>query len=101
MRIHRMLAVAAWLAVATLGTSVARADSGGLDPNAKIKVPTDPDVIVPCSSVVNENTVCFTETNALDNPAIIAGPTLEEVEDNPLFEITTNFFYEPDNCATS
>ena len=44
MRIHKMLAVAAGLAVAMLGTGVARADSGGLDPHAKITVPTDPDV---------------------------------------------------------
>jgi hypothetical protein len=99
MRIHKILAVTAGLAVVMLGSGVSRAD--GVDPHAKITVPTDPDVIVPCSSVVNENTVCFTETNSIENPAIIAGPTLEEVADDPGFDIITNFFYEPDNCGTS
>jgi hypothetical protein len=101
MRIHKMLAVAAGLAVAMLGTGVARADSGGLDPHAKITVPTDPDVIVPCSSVVNENTVCFTEANSIQDPALIAGPSAQDLANNPQFDITTNFFYEPDNCGTS
>jgi hypothetical protein len=99
MRIHKMLAVGAGLAVVMLGTSVARADA--TDPRSKIVVPTDPNVIVPCSSVVNEDTVCFTETNGIGNPAPIAGPTAEQVADDPLFDIITNFFYEPDNCGSS
>jgi len=99
MRIHKMLAVAAGLAVAMLSTGVARADSN--DPHAKIVVPTDPDVIVPCSSVVNEDTVCLTESNSIQNPALIAGPSAQEMGSNPQFDITTNFFYEPDNCGSS
>jgi hypothetical protein len=99
MRILKMLAVAAGLAVAMLSTSVARADSN--DPHAKIVVPTDPDVIVPCSSVVNENTVCLTQTNSIQNPALIAGPSAAEMGANPNFDIITNFFYEPDNCGSS
>jgi hypothetical protein len=99
MRIHKMLAVAAGLAVAMLSTSVARADAN--DPHAKIVVPTDPDVIVPCSQVVNEDTICLTESNSIGNPAIIAGPTAQDLANNPLFDITTNFFYEPDNCGSS
>lgn len=102
MRIHKMLAVATGLAVVMIGTNVARADSGGLDPHAKITVPTDPDMIVPCSSVVNEDTICFTENGAtLQNPALIAGPTAQQLADDPGFDILTNFFYEPDNCTTS
>jgi hypothetical protein len=99
MRIHKMLAVAAGLAVVMLGTSVAHADSN--DPHAKITVPTDPDVIVPCSSVVNDNTVCLTEANSISDPAIIAGPSAQDLANNPLFDVITNFFYEPDNCGSS
>ena len=99
MRIHKILAVAAGLAVVMLGTSVARADSN--DPHAKITVPTDPNVIVPCSSVVNENTVCLTEANSITDPALIAGPSAQDLANNPLFDVITNFFYEPDNCGSS
>jgi hypothetical protein len=99
MRIHKMLAVAAGLAVAMLNTSVARAD--GNDPHAKIVVPTDPNVIVPCSEVVNDNTVCFTESNGIGNPAPIQGPTAQQLATDPQFDITTNFFYEPDNWGSS
>jgi PEP-CTERM motif len=100
MRIHRMLAVGAVAALLMLGTSVAKAD-GANDPHAKITVPTDPDVIVPCSQVVNENTVCFTEGNSISDPAPIQGPDAQTLATNPLFDITTNFFYEPDNCGSS
>ena len=99
MRIHKMLALGAGLAVVMLGTSVARADAN--DPRGKIVVPTDPDTIVPCSSVENEDTVCFTEANSIQDPALIAGPTAEQIANDPLFDIITNFFYEPDNCATA
>lgn len=101
MRIHKMLAVGAGLAVVMLGAGVARADSSGLDPRSKIVVPTDPDVIVPCSSVENSDTVCLTESNSLQNPLDIAGPTLQQVENDPDFDVVTNFFYEPDNCTSS
>jgi hypothetical protein len=97
MRIHKMLAVAAGLAVAMLGTGVARADSGGLDPHAKIVVPTDP-TLEPCSSV-EAPTVCFDQTNSIQNPADIEGPTAQELASDPNFDITTSFIYEPDNCS--
>jgi hypothetical protein len=99
MRIHKILAVTAGLAVVMLGTSVARADAN--DPHAKIVVPTDPDVIVSCSSVENSDTVCLTEANSIEDPALIAGPSAEQLASDPLFDITTNFFYEPDNCGSS
>jgi hypothetical protein len=99
MRIHKILAVAAGLAVAMLGTGVARADSGGLDPHAKIVVPTDP-TLMPCSEV-EAPTVCFDQTNSLSNPADINGPTLQDLTGNPNFDITTNFIYEPSNCSFS
>jgi hypothetical protein len=96
MRIHKMVAVAAVAALVMFGASVAKADGG--DPRAKIVVPTDPDLVVPCSQVVSDNTVCFTESNGIGDPALIAGPTATELANNLSFDITTNFFYEPDNC---
>lgn len=97
MRIHKMLAVAAGLAVAMLGTGVARADGGGLDPHAKIVVPTDP-TLEPCSSV-EAPTVCFDQTNSIQNPADIPGVTAQEIANDPQFDILTSFIYEPDNCS--
>ena len=75
MRIHKMLAVAAGLAVAMLGTGVARADSGGLDPHAKITVPTDPDVIESCvGSNLRESwhQLLYKEANSIQDPALIS-----------------------------
>jgi hypothetical protein len=77
-----------------LGTSVARADAN--DPHAKIVVPTDP-IIEPCSAV-EAPTVCFTETNSIQNPADIPGPTLQEIQSDPQFSFLSSFIYEPDNC---
>jgi hypothetical protein len=99
MRIHKMLAVAAGLAVAMLGTGVARADSGGLDPHAKITVPTDP-IYGTCQAVsAATGAECFSENDNL-NPVEIQGPTLAEIESDPNFDLVTNFFYEPDCVAT-
>jgi hypothetical protein len=94
MRIHKMLAVVAGLAVAMLGTSVARADGGGLDPHAKITVPTDPGY-QSCQTVMATGAECFT-TNDSENPFEVNGPTAAQIAANPDFDIITNFFYEPD-----
>ena len=101
MRIHKMLAVAAGLAVAMLGTGVARADSGGLDPHAKITVPTDP-TIESCAEAISANPgiSCFTMNDAAD-PADIAGPTAAQIAANPNFNIVTDFIYEPTDCTPS
>src|SRR5277367_2998778 len=97
MRIHKMVAVAAGLAVALLGTGVARADGGGVDPHAKITVPTDP-VLESCPAAEAEyqGVICF--TNNLE-PIPIAAPSLEELE-SPGYDLLTNFIYEPEdaNC---
>lgn len=100
MRIHKMFAVVAGLAVAMLGTGVARADGGDLDPRAKITVPTDP-VIETCAQAEADNPgiTCF-ETNSKSNPVDIAAPTLEQLE-SPGYDILSSFIYEPDdaNCS--
>jgi hypothetical protein len=101
MRIHKILAVSAGLAVMLLGTGVARADSGGLDPHAKITVPTDP-VIESCADAIaaNPSISCFTMNDAAD-PADIAGPTAAQIASNPNFDIVSDFIYEPTNCVPS
>jgi hypothetical protein len=86
-------------ALAMSGASVARADSAP-DPLSKIVVPTDPSAIVPCGEE-SEGVVCFTETNSISNPEDIAGPSAAEIASDPLFDIVTDFFYEPDNCGSS
>jgi hypothetical protein len=93
MRIHKILGITAGLAVAMLATSVARADSGGLDPRAKITVPTDPGY-ESCAEIIAENPAneCFTSP---DTVVEINAPTAEQVADDPDFSIATNFYYEP------
>lgn len=96
MKLYNAVAGMAVVALTMGAATVARADG---DPISKIVVPTDPSIIVPCSEI--SDAVCFTETNSISNPADINGPTAAEIGNNPLFDITTDFFYEPDNCSPS
>jgi hypothetical protein len=92
MRIHKMLAVGAVAALAMFGTSGAKADSTPPDPLSKITVPIDP-TLTPCANVAAP-TVCFS-SNTIDTPVDIAGPTAAQIASDPLFDIVTNFVYEP------
>jgi hypothetical protein len=94
MRFCKTLAIVAVVALAMFGAKSAKAD--GLDPKVKLVIPTDP-TIEPCSSAP-EGDVCFA-TNDESNPVPIVGPTVAQLESG-LFDITTDFIYEPDdaNC---
>jgi hypothetical protein len=92
MRFCKTLAIVAVVALAMVGTNVAKAD-GAPDPKVKIVVPTDP-VIEACSDVP-AGVTCFT-SNSDTNPVVIAGPTLAELQ-SPGYDFITNFIYEPDD----
>jgi hypothetical protein len=92
MNFCKTLAIATVLALAMLGAKATKADGAPPDPLSKITVPIDP-TLEPCSMVAAP-TVCFSE-NDIDNPVDIAGPTAAQIASDPLFDIVTNFVYEP------
>jgi hypothetical protein len=94
MRFCKTLAIVAVVALAMVGTNVAKAD--GVDPHAKITVPTDP-VLESCSDVP-EGVECFTQ-NSEAMPVAVTGPTLAQLDSAGGYDLVTNFIYEPTNCT--
>jgi PEP-CTERM motif len=86
------MGIVAVVALAMFAANVAKAD--GLDPHAKVTVPTDPGY-QPCSMLTAPDDECFTSPTT---QVYINGPTSMQVADDPDLVLDTNFFYEPD-CA--
>jgi hypothetical protein len=92
MRFCKTLAIVAVVALTMFGAKGIKADGAPPDPLSKITVPIDPN-LEPCAEVAAP-TVCFSE-NDINNPVDIAGPTAAQIASDPLFDIVTNFVYEP------